>query len=626
MIETSLVSAKGRGSFISNLSISNKIFLSFIFIALLFIGQSFISINSINELDHDYVLSQNLNTVDEQSRLIIGLHRYEALQYSKRVLGIETHDSLATIFSTLKNNTDTSYDELEKNILIIGREMDTEIPNELISNITAQKEPYYDIASSIFNFPGISILDDLTQLTESINLGLNKLSRNIHAQAHTLNISYYTSTFFEDYRSINDTITQFQFTYSNDNYDLEKINPESYKIKQDFYLDLFDSFTTLRSKLSVMNGMVPTAGNFTSMPISNYLIFNQTVDDLQLLFTNFDIDIGEFESHISFEKESILGLFNEANQFLETMNTEFSKLQNWSSQKQIGLVSEFSDTVTFIVGIVFFVIFLTTIFVVLILFLVNSQIASPIKTITKWSEQISDGDLSKTRKSLNREDEIGVLHANFKEMSKNLRQVIGDVKDTAGLISSTAENLSSNTEEINATAEEISAIAQSMARGSLQQAELITSIVDELQSTTKIVDKVISQINKNLGVIRDLSEQTNVLSLNTAIEAANAGDFGKGFVIIAENIRKMSEQSRQTSTKITKDSKEVLNQLQFTFNTITEKIENVASVSQETAASAEEVAASAQEMTATMENVSTTSAVLNDQSFKSLNLVNKFVI
>lgn len=620
------MSAKGRGSFISNLSISNKIFLSFIFIALLFIGQSFISINSINELDHDYVLSQNLNTVDEQSRLIIGLHRYEALQYSKRVLGIETHDSLATIFSTLKNNTDTSYDELEKNILIIGREMDTEIPNELISNITAQKEPYYDIASSIFNFPGISILDDLTQLTESINLGLNKLSRNIHAQAHTLNISYYTSTFFEDYRSINDTITQFQFTYSNDNYDLEKINPESYKIKQDFYLDLFDSFTTLRSKLSVMNGMVPTAGNFTSMPISNYLIFNQTVDDLQLLFTNFDIDIGEFESHISFEKESILGLFNEANQFLETMNTEFSKLQNWSSQKQIGLVSEFSDTVTFIVGIVFFVIFLTTIFVVLILFLVNSQIASPIKTITKWSEQISDGDLSKTRKSLNREDEIGVLHANFKEMSKNLRQVIGDVKDTAGLISSTAENLSSNTEEINATAEEISAIAQSMARGSLQQAELITSIVDELQSTTKIVDKVISQINKNLGVIRDLSEQTNVLSLNTAIEAANAGDFGKGFVIIAENIRKMSEQSRQTSTKITKDSKEVLNQLQFTFNTITEKIENVASVSQETAASAEEVAASAQEMTATMENVSTTSAVLNDQSFKSLNLVNKFVI
>ena len=123
-----------------------------------------------------------------------------------------------------------------------------------------------------------------------------------------------------------------------------------------------------------------------------------------------------------------------------------------------------------------------------------------------------------------------------------------------------------------------------------------------------------------------MSEQTNVLALNTAIEAANAGEFGRGFTVIAENIRTMSDQSSRTAKLITKDSKAILSQLQTTFGIITEKIENVAAVSEETAASAQEVAASAEEMTATMESIAAKSTMLNDQSVASMNSVNRFIL
>jgi methyl-accepting chemotaxis protein len=254
------------------------------------------------------------------------------------------------------------------------------------------------------------------------------------------------------------------------------------------------------------------------------------------------------------------------------------------------------------------------------------QITKPIKHISYWSEKISDGDLSYNDYKSNRIDEIGVLHNNFRMMNKNLKDIIVEVKDSSTIISETADDLLSNTEEINATSEEVSAIAQSMAKGSTQQAELISTIVEELQITSEIVDDVISQINYNLRIIHELSEQTNILALNTAIEAANAGEFGRGFSVISESIRKMASQSKKTTEEVTKDSREVLLQLQSTFSNITGKIENVAAVSEETAASAEEVAASAQELTAVMETVSEKSAMLNDRSSQSAYLVSRFKI
>jgi len=107
-------------------------------------------------------------------------------------------------------------------------------------------------------------------------------------------------------------------------------------------------------------------------------------------------------------------------------------------------------------------------------------------------------------------------------MNKNLKDIILEVKGSSTIVSETASELLSNTEEINATSEEVSAIAQSMAKGSTQQAELIATIVEELQLTSQTVDRVINQINYNLRIIHELSEQTNVLAVNTAIEAANA--------------------------------------------------------------------------------------------------------
>ncbi|MCH8906069.1 MAG: methyl-accepting chemotaxis protein [Candidatus Heimdallarchaeota archaeon] len=259
-------------------------------------------------------------------------------------------------------------------------------------------------------------------------------------------------------------------------------------------------------------------------------------------------------------------------------------------------------------------------------FLVTREIAIPINDISDWSEKISQGDLTVKRLKTEfiRSDEVGSLYKNFKSMNHNLREIIIGMKDSNDLIIDTAQNLASNTEEINATSMEVASIAQSMAKGSTHQAELISDVVQQLSQTSLIVDTVISQINDNLAVIKDLTEQINILAINSAIEAANVGEFGKGFVVISDNIRKMAVSSKKSSDYITRDSQVILQQLQTTFTDITEKMENVASVSEETAASAEEVAASAEEMTAIMQNVSAKSTELNDQSITTAKLVNRF--
>ncbi|MHA2254115.1 MAG: methyl-accepting chemotaxis protein [Candidatus Kariarchaeaceae archaeon] len=384
----------------------------------------------------------------------------------------------------------------------------------------------------------------------------------------------------------------------------------------------------MRSQLNDLYKAINSSGTVTFNELSeeDKAQYNEAIINFQVLNHNINNTFSHLYDTIGGHRRFIEITYANANVVLEEISLSFQELIEWTIQKQKNLNKDFSDNVSFLISFAIFIILIGIIFVIITMFFVNYQIANPIKGLSKWSEYITEGDLSKTRKTTNRKDEVGVLLANFKEMNRNLRHVIGDVKETSGIVSSTAEDLSSNTEEINATAEEVSAIAQSMAKGSLHQAELITTIVEELQVTSDVVDNVISQINYNLITIRELSEQTNVLSLNTAIEAANAGEFGKGFTVIADNIRKMSQQSKQTTEEVTKDSRDILMQLRSTFTNITEKIETVASVSEETAASAEEVAASAEEMTATMQNVSATSQILNDQSSQSLKIVEKFII
>ncbi|MHA2028797.1 MAG: methyl-accepting chemotaxis protein [Candidatus Kariarchaeaceae archaeon] len=538
-------------------------------------------------------------------------------------------------------------------------ELDAASGNSIMNLIDLEIDNFLDIGDNIFDLISSTVVSDIkstfTNFTNSVNTKIANLVQWMYSSNDTLLLNSIIAETHADSsfaNNLNDSIIPIDEDHTT-NPQIRALNSQLANISgqlNQLYVDMIPSIYGVITEVNLA-GNDPTLFDQTeiNLQISMITTFTQQINNItQNVLTlmeqqegNLEIEIFAVNSSFQLLSTSLQGLFlwSEAasdilsanvNTIRENSRTDLEDTINNSTSLLDELIRNSNEALQDITDsvnlVMLFILAASLAFIAILIFIANLQISKPIKQISYWSEKISEGDLSYNDYRSSRTDEIGVLHNNFRIMNKNLKDIIVEVQDSSSIISNTADDLSSNTQEINATAEEVSAIAQSMAKGSTQQAEQISTIVEELQITSEIVDDVISQINYNLRIIHELSEQTNVLALNTAIEAANAGEFGRGFAVISESIRKMASQSKKTTEEVTKDSRDVLLQLQTTFSNITGKIENVAAVSEETAASAEEVAASAEELTAVMETVSTKSSMLNERSSQSSMLISHFVL